>query len=766
MKRGWTRAALIAAVFAACFMTPLAAQASVAAPSAQRVVLVLAPYLTWGDVSATSTPNIWRLAEKGALGNVNARSRAPEWGEPASPAESALAISAGNWAQPDYGAAAAYNATETYVSGTMAATVYQRLYGAGMGESHVGYLGLAQTRRANTAGDNPVILGTLGQAIEDAGGLIGAIGNSDATGTPAEAKLERPAALAAMDASGLVRFGDVSADLTRAETDAPYGIATDREAFARELSTVYGFALGHRGPSLIVLDPGDLYRARRFAPQATPAVAARQHAQAIATLDSVVGMAAQTMGSDGVVMVVSQAQSSDVSGLTGMGPIVVAGPGWSGYLTSASTHRTGLVTNLDVTATILDVLGVVQPVQVVGDPMRSVSAPASAENRAARLAAANAVAVSVDGPKASVLDFFVNGYVIVLLLVAGALALRHSWPARLARAAHAVLGTLVLALLAVPVSAWLMFVFVPSPASGAEATRALVASAALLLGLALLTWWKLGFRAPAMLLTGTTALVLLIDQWLGAPLSFSNFLGYSPLMAARFYGMGNEAAGLLVGASLVCWGLVLDRWRHAPWADVACRYGTPVLGAVVVVTAAAPFAGANVGVAIWGLVGYVVMWALANGYRITWKTALVAVVLVVVMVFAFAAIDLASRQPTHLARSLTSAEQGGMGQLVAIVARKAATNARVLSSTTWSTVLLAGLAFLGFGRFVRRDEYLKAIAESPAFGSAMIAVLAAGLVALFSEDSGIVIPALALIYPALTLAWLLLLDRPAAEEVS
>ena len=84
-----------------------------ASPPARQVTIVLAPYLTWDDIIAHLDARLWRLAEKGALAGVNARSRVREPGQGATPLEGALAVSAGAWALPEWGAPAAYNATET-----------------------------------------------------------------------------------------------------------------------------------------------------------------------------------------------------------------------------------------------------------------------------------------------------------------------------------------------------------------------------------------------------------------------------------------------------------------------------------------------------------------------------------------------------------------------------------------------------------------------------------------------------------------------------
>ena len=205
MKRVWPIVATIAALTAACLVTATthAVAANSADPPVRQVTLILAPYLTWGDITPTSTPAIWRLAEKGALAGVNARSRVREPGQGATPIEGALAISAGAWALPEWSAQPAYTATEPVAGGT-AADAYERIFGASMDPARIAYLGLPMTARANEKGSVDIVLGTLGQAVRDAGGLTAAIGNSDIGFSESDAILQRPAAIAAMDASGLV----------------------------------------------------------------------------------------------------------------------------------------------------------------------------------------------------------------------------------------------------------------------------------------------------------------------------------------------------------------------------------------------------------------------------------------------------------------------------------------------------------------------------------------------------------------------------------
>ncbi|MGV8082468.1 MAG: hypothetical protein AB2L09_02370 [Coriobacteriia bacterium] len=727
--------------------------------SAKNVILVLAPYLQWSDVSAKTTPALWDLMQKGAVGNINVRSRLFESGTTlGSPLESALALSSGSWATPDYKALPALEASET-IYGMLASEAYYRYSGASLEDHAIGYFGLAATQRANTKASVDVTLGAVGGAIVDAGGVTAAVGNSDCGYRTQANEYERPAAVAAMDTSGRVRFGEVSSRLLALDPRAPFGVRTDLDAFSEAFRSAQASIASQSGPSLLVLDPGDGFRARRAEASTSKQVAEQQHADALTTLDSVVALAAGSASDDTVVIVASQALSSNVDGsLDGFGPVVVYGSGWNGYLTSSSTHRTGLVTNLDLSATVLDVLGIEAPVEVLGNPMASAPTSASIEARTDWLSALNTKAVSIDEAKPGLFRVYV-GLVVAVLLWSIVILGRPKWLSARATAFWVrALKAGVLLCLATPVSAWLMFLVLGYPSSTGQTVLAFAGVVAVLWAASIAVDRVWGSRVAFIGLSLLTAAVLLVDQWAGAPLSFTSLFGYSPLLAARFYGIGNEAASMAVGSSMVGFALLLDQGRDRRWVRPLRRVGSALLGIAVVVTCAAPFFGANVGVAIWGLVGFAILWLLTNGFRLTWKLAGLIVLAVVVLLAALAAIDLlGGGELTHLGRSLLSAEQGGIGELVTIVIRKAQTNARIFGVTNWSWVLLGVLVLLAGLRVRPNTGFRETLAENPMFAHAMTATLVAGFVGFFTEDSGIVIPALIMFYTGMAIIWLMLM---------
>ena len=376
----------------------------------------------------------------------------------------------------------------------------------------------------------------------------------------------------------------------------------------------------------------------------------------------------------------------------------------------------------------------------------------------------SAAAVAIESPKSRVLNVFIGLVVLALALSAVLLGVSRSWHRRILRRFVRGVQALLLLTLSVPLASWLMFLVTPLPATPGIAVASLLGTTVVVWLVALLLWWRLPIRVPVAGLSLSLVAVLIAEQALGAPLSFVGFFSYSPLLAARFYGMGNEAAALLFGASVVGAALLFDQWPRSRFSVLGRRWGLPALGGVVVGVAAAPFLGANVGVAVWALAGFACAWMLMNGRRIGVGSVLVVAALVLVVLAVLSAIDLlGGGEQTHLGRALASAGQGGVSQLWAIVARKAETNIRVLTSTNWSWILAATLAFLGWVRFRPVGDFEALAAENPNYTAAIVATLVGGALALLTEDSGIVIPSLIMLYTGTGLAWLVLARLEGAE---
>ena len=683
------------------------------------VILVLAPFVTFANLSPTDTPALWRTIELGAVGAMNARTADLGWPRVSG---GALTLAASRWAIGPSG-------------GPLDATTLDR------------------ARSANASSLAPPAFGALGSAIHAAGGRTIALGASDTDTSTAEGRL-RYAELVAADASGTL--DTAIGDVLTADPKAPYGLRTDSDALGAALDSVIGtssaMSSAEATRALIVIDVGDLSRAHD---ESAPAGAYRAaHRQALRTLDSAVADArAAADRTGGLLLIVPVATDKARYEDPYFGPFVVYGQGWSGTILSASTRRDGLATNLDVAPTALAALGIPTPDAMLGKPLSSRADTRGAAFRIAGLARTGTSVGAMDRLRDEWFQrwFCWSAGVIVLLAAAVALGVTEK---RLRGSAMFAEVALDIVLSALP-AAWLMFALNAWPESVAEALHSYLIALAAVAGVsfALRSWFSATRIAGPLFLTSLTTLVVLADQWLGHPIE-SGLFSYSTAAGWRFYGMGNEGAAIAVGASIAAVALLADALAEKPAAAAAVRrFGVPLVGLVVLVTAAAPFAGANAGVAVWGIVAYAVAWAAMNGVKFSWRVALLTALAIVVAVSAFAAIDLARPNGggTHLARFASGILHGDLRSTGELVWRKLQNNIDYLPQTPYTSLAVAlGLALAAL-RFAPSRPLRLALEIAPTYGAAMLGLLVGGLAAWATEDSGIVMPALMLLAGAVPL---------------
>jgi len=745
-----------AAIVSAALLVSMAASAFATPAPTRHVVVILAPYLTWADVS--KMPHTKAFAADALLADMNVRAGGIYGAS--TPERGALVLSAGAPINAADGALSAYDATET-VGVLSARDLYLQYFGTPAGDAGIVLLGRPKQMLANSDPTNVAVIGAVGSAVRAAGARTVAIGNADLGLGVDPFHSSRPAGEMVADASGTADAGDVSPSMLTTDPASAYGVRGNVSAIVAE----YKSTLAAPGSALIVVDPGDLARTSDIASTVTSESAAGMRTRALASLDDLVGQVAAGAGPNDAVIVVAQTVVSVADLSAGYGPLIIRDGSGSGVGVSGSTHRDGIVTAMDVSTTICDLLAGAAPSTMAGSRIHPTTmlAGASADDRIAYLDQLNTTSVAVETVRMTVVNVFIILAVIVLLGSALILYRSHdglaSWWSVGARVA-------LLVPLAMLLGAILQFIAWRWPSTGLEVVVALVISSAFALALSLipLRWGRQ--TMPIVVLSAITTVTLLIDQWLGGPLSLTGLFGYSPLLGARYYGMGNEMAGLLLGSAIVAFALVLDAWPDAKWVKPMRVWGWPLLGVVLLATAAAPAWGANVGPAAWMTVGFLVGWLMLNGKKIwTIRNLVLVVVMVVVVLVGLSALDLSrsADTQTHLGRAITEAGSGGIGTLWTIVARKAETNARVLGRTNWTWMLVAVLLLLGYARWRPRGEFAAMLKRYPAFSVAVAAALFAGVTAYFTEDSGIIIPALMFIPVGVSALYLMLL-APAARS--
>jgi hypothetical protein len=252
--------------------------------------------------------------------------------------------------------------------------------------------------------------------------------------------------------------------------------------------------------------------------------------------------------------------------------------------------------------------------------------------------------------------------------------------------------------------------------------------------------------APAALLGAVTVLVLAADVATGSRLQLNAVFGLSTLVAGRFYGFGNIAFAVFAMAALV---------TAAAVGGALARAGRPRAGAVsvasiggaAVLVDGAPGLGTDFGGVLALLPGTAVLAALLLGWRLTVARVVGIAILTLVAVSALAVADWTrpAAERSHLGRFAQQVLDGDGGQ---VIAHKAGANLGLLRVPLIVAValplLILVMTALVRPELLRLEALARAQQEDPALRALLVAALTTALLGFAFNDSGVIVPAVAL----------------------
>lgn len=712
----------------------------------RKAVVILADGLTWQDCRIRGGPALARFLSVASVGSANARTA--DRGDPLLSA--CATLGAGRRMTAPESAGYGLGLNERFHAET-AADIYLRRMGRlpSWGEQGSADDKLPATaaiciawpelERANAESSYRGRPGLLGESLRRAGMASAAIGNSDD-----RALVCRPAVLVAMDARAAAPWSDVGARTVADDPLAPFGIVCDVRAMAEAAAAAPVEAL--------ILDMGDFARLRRYAVNLSSGAYDLQLGLCYERLDALLVELERLLGPPSEQLAYVLTSPSSVSGLA---PVAIAG--WSygtGLLTSPTTRRAGLVTSLDMAPTILAGLGVdpawecdgaaiVQAAVAPPCPAGAIETPGGLTDHVALAMLMEQTLTLAAQARGPVLRLFIGFLVAAVFGLLGVIVLNCRAPRWMLQPVRA----LLVAASSAPL------VLLTGPIVGVWGT---VASTVLLIvGCAALALLMVRISGSAMwsvvLLSGATAVVIALDAFTGGRLASTSLLGHSAVLGARYYGIGNELMGVLVGSAAVA-GAGLSR---SPWVSATAA-------AAAMVILGHPSIGANFGGMISAAVTSVaiVTMAIRRSPLSARPTRSRAVALAGVCLAAMGAtvalilLDASSPKSSHIGRAWRTLMQhaGGSGQLAAIVLRKLAMNIRLLRYTAWTQVLIAFLAILGAMAAGARGGVFQRFRRGY-FGlyAALMGGLAGAATAMVVNDSGVVACATLAMMPTLAM---------------
>lgn len=635
-----------------------------------RVVLVVAGNISIRDLVEVRCPHIERLMAMGASGLMNVRTgrvtRLMEIDQRPGMEAGCLAIGSGAMASGGAEVRRAGN-TGQVIDSTTAGRLWCYRMGRRSVPSEVVHTEIATIWHINQSATYRANPGLLGSTLRANGIRTAVIGSSSIPG-----EVHAEAVAIAMDGDGLVDMGNVDPeDLIQRDGDAPYGVCTNLDAVVRELDRVWSRC------RFIVVDAGDTYRADRYSEYCTDAGAVRVRRLAVERLDRLVGRIMHRMDFQKDTMILLSPSSRTCTDIQNerLTPIVICGPGFGGgVLVSPSTRRPGIVTIADVAPTVLAAFGFKSPVEMTGRP---ISAAEHAD--LVRFLSDLNLRASLHGQRQVIMRgaAVVQSAIVVLVTLGVVLGSvrgmrKASWWALVPMA-------LVIGMLYSPV------VYVGGLTGTVVCVILLAAVVAVVFG----ALFKSALRAFVWM-CGVFVLSVLVDLARGGQLVCSSVAGYGLLEGARYYGLGNELMGSLIGATMMA---VAGAVRNSQTGLLRTALGMCAIFGLVFVFIGWPTLGANMGGALSMAVAIAATCFVLSGRRLS-PTGVVVILLVGLLgamaVFAVDALR-ASGVQSHIGRLGGVTAGGRLIAALALAQRKLALNIMLLSTSVWSRLLLVSV---------------------------------------------------------------------------
>ncbi len=624
-------------------------------------------------------------------------------------------IGAGSRALGTEGSSLAYKRQELY-NGSTAAVVFQRHQGK-LPQGEILHLGMAQVIAANQTLQHPVRPGLLGDLLRENGKKKALIGNADGR------QANREAALIIAGSRGEIDYGDVTWEVLLRDEMFPYGVRLDKERVWEVIREVFPQT------DVLLVDWGDTLRLNEYRSYLREDVAREIEREIFADLFWLLQQIESLLNAEDLLLLLAAVPPAGAKGEDTLGFAALSGGSFTAgtLLTSATTKRPGLAAVTDIAPLILAQTGIEQPAEMIGRRLVQAGEGGIAELLQMRKSI---------GRIWRLRPVLLKAYVFFQIIIVLAALLNFS----LLLFPHRLFIPLLFGLLVIP----LLLLYLPLNRLPQAAGFVLTLAAAAAMTYLLL---KILPETPQRLaaIAFATAFSLTGDILCDARLMKISVFGYDPVAGARYYGLGNEYMGILVGCAVLAAAASLTLW---PRLRRRLLVAAAIIFVFLILLIISPRGGANFGGSLTATVAFVVTMTALTGFKLNRKS--ICLLLAVLIALALAAVLMNSLIPgdeqSHLGRTLVLLKEEGLQVLWDIIARKAAMNVRLMRYSHWSRAFLAFLAVLAVLFFRPRGILKDLRKKNPALFFGFLGIIAGSITALLVNDSGVVAAATTLLY--------------------
>lgn len=688
-----------------------------------RVILILLDRVSWQDIHDADTPNLDRLMGIGAAGMMTTNT-----GGSLSQNNAYLTLGSGARVTGLAGSQVAASYGYPY-RGEKIENLMHQITGYRMDEGAIANPSIAKLHRNNENRPYRVKVGALGMALREAGVGVAVLGNCD-NYRVAEGEVGGKHFLVSMmmDERGIVPHGDISQSLLTDDPHWPMGIRTDYDGMLKAFNEFSGES------HVIAIQLGDTSRAEDFRHQSMDSRVEYHKRRALEAGDKFIGgiLEYADLQNDYMMVLTPVGPAKEIGNNNRLTPIILAGRGiQGGWLSSGSTHRRGIVTNLDVGASILNFFDLMPLTGQGGAPIYSLPGNTGKDE----LVRFNSGLVDIYNQR----PFLIKGYVYTLIPILGLAAAVLLFKRKY-------LGHIKPMLIYIMVMPF-VYLVLPMLQKPQLYRTALIAISLSVIITGILCRWIKSTMDKVLIISGLTLGALMLDQWLGMQLIKASPLGYDVIAGARFYGMGNEYMGVMVGAACTTIAAVYQRFINRKRVAVVFML---ITGSLALFTLASPGLGANVGgtMAMFAALSSLALIIRNRKIRIHSVISMAAIMIVLLAgIFFYDSLRVVDSQ-SHMGQTANAVKENGLGELLDIFHRKISMNIRLFRTTIWTRVLFTSLGVMVLLLYrpvgIFRDMYR----VHRIFLRGLMGAIIGAVAALIFNDSGIVSAATAMIFVA------------------
>ncbi|OPJ57286.1 hypothetical protein [Alkalithermobacter paradoxus] len=599
---------------------------------------------------------------------------------------------------------------------------------SGKKPKYINNLNINNTKSDAAIGEYGALPGALGMEIRNNNLKLAVLGNADT-----DSEQRREICLIAMDENGQIEKGNISS-IDVEDGLMPFGIRTDYEKLINETKKYYDES------DLLFIELGDTYRLDLYRNKLNSNTYNSMKEKIYANINNYLNEVFKIVNPNDRIYIVSPyPRLEDFRTGYRLSPVIIFDKDEKGILTSSTTRRKGVVGNIDIAPDILNYFGQ-ESNAMLGRNIDRISM----DNNIDFLTYEYEKIVSTYNIRIPTLYTYAVFQMITWIISVIFIFLRKKISKKLFNIPINILKFTMI----------IPFALLVEPILNLNSEISIIAVALLmsLIGYFIVHKLVKDDLNKIILLSTLTFIGILVDAATGQNMIKNSLLGYDPIIGARYYGIGNEYMGVLIGSIILALSSLFEKKKIS-------RLLLSIVLLVCVIILGYPKMGANVGGTITAVFAFLFLIMKIYEIEVDIKKIVLIMCAVVLVVTAMALIDINFiGSKSHLAGAIEDIIIGGPIIILQIIRRKLEMNLRLIGISMWSRVLILGVIIVGV-LFNKPSGILKSLCEVyPSIAKGWQAIIVGSVVGFVVNDSGVVAAATSISYVIVPVLVLIMKD--------